>query len=209
MTTKNDTTKTCRKCGIKKQVSDFYIQRRVCKQCKIARSVTVKRIWAQRPENKERRKVYDRQYRHRPENKKRKSELSRQRPKSENYIIKDAIYRQNRKARKSSLPNTLTHVQWQHALNYFNGCCAVCGRQMNDMFGEFTAAMDHWIPLSYKGDDNPGTVAGNIVPLCHGVGGCNNSKHATNPEAWLKREFSTRKASQIMRRIQDYFNSIQ
>lgn len=120
----------------------------------------------------------------------------------------DKINNQNRRARQRSLPNTLTTEQVQHALNYFDGCCAVCGRQLNDMFGEFTAAADHWVPLSYKGDDNPGTAATNIVPLCHGVGGCNNSKGAKMPDAWLKQQFGTRKANKIMKRIEVYFDSL-
>ena len=137
MPTKNDATKTCRKCGVEKHPDKFHEQRRVCKSCRQARGLINKRIWAQRPENKERRKAYDREYRNRPKTKERKRVLARQRPKSETYIIKDAIYQQNRKARKNSLPNALTHTHWQYALNYFNGCCAVCGRQLNDMFGEF------------------------------------------------------------------------
>lgn len=141
--------------------------------------------------NKETKRAYRKEYYRRPE-------------------IKRRIYtnEQRKRARKLSLPHTLTAQEWQHALNYFNGCCAVCGRQLNDMFGEFKAAMDHWIPLSYKGDDNPGTVATNIVPLCHGVDGCNNSKHNKLPDVWLKHKFSTRKANEIMKRIQDYFDSL-
>jgi len=114
----------------------------------------------------------------------------------------------NRRARKLSLPDTLTSEQWQYALNYFGGRCAICDRQLNDIFGEFTAAADHWIPLSYEGDDNPGTVAGNIIPLCHGVGGCNNSKSNTMPDEWLERQFGKRKAKQIAAKIQDYFDSL-
>jgi len=76
------------------------------------------------------------------------------------------------------------------------------------MFGEFFASADHWIPLSYKGDDNPGTVATNIIPLCHGIGGCNNSKNATMPDEWLKRKFGTRKSNQIKLQIQEYFSDV-
>jgi len=107
----------------------------------------------------------------------------------------------------SILPNTLTDAEWQNALNYFNGCCAVCGRQLNDMFGQFRAAKDHWIPLQH-GKDNPGTVVKNIVPLCHGVGGCNNRKYISMPNEWLKRKFGRRKAKQIAARVQAYFDSL-
>jgi len=114
----------------------------------------------------------------------------------------------NRRARKRNLPNTFTPEQWRHALDYFHGCCAVCGRQMNDLFGEFYPAADHWIPLSYKGKDNPGTTATNIIPLCHGVGGCNNKKNSTMPDEWLEREYGKRKAKEIIARIETYFESI-
>lgn len=117
------------------------------------------------------------------------------------------IYAVNRSARKYGLPATLTPGQWQHALNYFNGCCAVCGRQMNDMFGEFTISADHWIPLiAYE--NGPGTVATNIIPLCHGKGGCNNSKVHHLPTFWLDRKYGKRKGRQIAAKIQTYFDSL-
>lgn len=113
---------------------------------------------------------------------------------------------QRRRARKHSLPDCFTLADWQRALEYFNGCCAVCGRQLNDLFGEHTAAMDHWIPLSSP--DCPGTVPTNIVPLCHGVGGCNNSKSNSEPVKWLEWKHGKRKARQIERRINEYFKSL-
>jgi len=107
-------------------------------------------------------------------------------------------------ARKRGLPDDFTVDQWQRCLDYFNHCCAVCGRQMKDLFGTHTVAMDHWIPLSSP--DCPGTVAHNIVPLCHGEGGCNNSKGAKIPETWLKKRFGGRKAKAIVARIEAYFD---
>ena len=79
---------------------------------------------------------------------------------------------------------------------------------MNDLFGEFTAAADHWIPLTYEGKDNPGTVATNVLPACHGVGGCNNKKHNAMPVEWLEKEYGKRKAHQILDRIEKYFRSL-
>ena len=108
-----------------------------------------------------------------------------------------------RAARKKSLPDNFTKEQWQRALDYFNGCCAVCGRQLADLFGEHKSAADHWIPLTLE--SCPGTVALNIVPLCQGVNGCNQSKGNHNAEDWLTRKFGKRKAKQIMKRIDDYF----
>ena len=114
------------------------------------------------------------------------------------------IYTQTRRARKRSLPDTFTLKDWEFALNYFNHCCAVCGNQLNGLF--HTAAADHWIPLSSP--DCPGTVPTNIIPLCHGVNGCNNSKAYHHPEDWLVKRYGKRKAKPILKRIHDYFASI-
>jgi hypothetical protein len=116
------------------------------------------------------------------------------------------VTHQRREARKRSLPNTLTHEQWQRAVEYFHGCCAACGRQANDLFSTHTLAMDHWIPLNSP--NCPGTTALNCIPLCHGEGGCNNSKHDRLPEEWLVHKFGKRKAIEILKRIKDYFDSL-
>lgn len=108
-----------------------------------------------------------------------------------------------RAARKRSLPNTLTAQQWANAISYFNGCCAVCGRQLNDLFGERVGAGDHWIPLASP--ECPGTTVGNIVPMCHGVDGCNNHKSDRHPEEWIIERFGKRKGHQIIARIRKYF----
>jgi 5-methylcytosine-specific restriction endonuclease McrA len=97
-----------------------------------------------------------------------------------------------------------TLQDWRYALEYFNGCCAICGRQMNDMFGEFYPAQDHFIPLS-KGGHN---IPENIIPLCHGKCGCNNRKNATLPHEWLEREFGKRKAKEILERIEQFFTTV-
>lgn len=91
----------------------------------------------------------------------------------------------NRRARMKDLPNTLTPDQWDQVLNYFDQRCAVCGRLPSEHEG-LTIAADHWIPVS---DPNcPGTVIWNIVPLCHGNTGCNNSKSNQDPREWLKND---------------------
>jgi hypothetical protein len=66
--------------------------------------------------------------------------------------------------------------------------------------------MDHWIPLSSPGC--PGTVATNMVPLCHGIGGCNNSKCDRDPQGWLLEKFGERKALEILERIPAYFRQL-
>lgn len=114
------------------------------------------------------------------------------------------VYDHRRRALERSLPTGFADADWQRALVYFNGCCAVCERPLNDLFGTHKASMDHWIALSKGG----GTTADNIVPLCHGVDGCNNSKHNNTPIEWLTRKFGKRHATQILKRIEAYFDWI-
>jgi hypothetical protein len=64
------------------------------------------------------------------------------------------------------------------------------------------------IPLTDPRPDNPGTVPTNIVPLCHGVDGCNLSKSNGDPIEWLTSRYVPRKAKQILARIQAYFDSL-
>lgn len=111
--------------------------------------------------------------------------------------IKKAEYR----ARKHSLPSTLTPADWQAAVDYFNGCCAVCGRQMLNLFGDTQIHADHWIPITKGG----ATIPSNIIPLCGGKGGCNNSKRNREPNEWLIEKFGKRKARGVLNRIEAYF----
>lgn len=107
----------------------------------------------------------------------------------------------NLEARKRGLPATLTAEDWQHALGYFDNRCAICGNQ--DLF----LAMDHWIPFN---DPNcPGTTSKNILPLCHGVNGCNNNKAYMNPEKWLMAFLGKSKGQQKLVEIQAYFDSVE
>jgi hypothetical protein len=114
-----------------------------------------------------------------------------------------------RRARQAQLPDTFTREQWLAALQYFGHKCAACG-QPEDFWCRL--APDHWIPLTDPRPDNPGTVATNIVPLCHAKGAsgrsCNNSKSNKDPEIWLKEKFGVRKAREISRRIHAYFDSL-
>jgi len=105
-----------------------------------------------------------------------------------------------RRARKRGLPDTFTQEQWHFALTYFDHSCAVCGNQEGFFW---TLAMDHWIPMANP--DCPGTIATNIVPLCHGQGGCNNSKCNKDPHAWLLKKYGKAKTAKIEARIAAYF----
>jgi hypothetical protein len=111
-----------------------------------------------------------------------------------------------KRARRKELPATLTKNEWVYALEYFNNCCAACGRQLNDLFNQRAAHADHWIPLNSP--DCPGTVATNIVPLCGGIDGCNQTKSDKDPAQWLNERFGARQAKTILRRIDNYFEHL-
>lgn len=112
----------------------------------------------------------------------------------------------NREARKRGLLDDFTHEQEQFALDYFGNACAVCGRPFYDLFGERTLALDHWVPL--KSADCPGTTVTNMIPLCHGIDGCNTKKNARDPNEWLVSQFGKRKAHEILARIEAYFDIV-
>jgi len=112
------------------------------------------------------------------------------------------------RAKKKGLPNTLTQDEWKHALQYFDNCCAICGRPEGN---GYHIAADHWIPIKSK--NCPRTVRENIVPICHSItkgvyGACNNSKSVAMPETWLKRKFGEERAKEILEKIQEYFQQL-
>ena len=80
------------------------------------------------------------------------------------------MYYINYRARKRSLPNTLTPEETEDIVKYFRGECSVC----SDTFEH----LDHFIPLS---SGCGGTTKENVVPMC---GSCNKSKGAKNPFEW-------------------------
>lgn len=106
-----------------------------------------------------------------------------------------------RRARKRHLPATFSATERTFMLQHFGYACVACGNQ-EGLFG-FTLADDHWIPLASPAC--PGTVATNMVPLCHGIGGCNNSKSDTDPHLWLVERFGIRKAAKIEKNVHAYF----
>jgi len=54
-----------------------------------------------------------------------------------------------------------------------------------------------------------GTVPENIVPLCHGVSGCNNEKQNLHPQKWLERKFGEAEAKQKLLEIEAFFSWMQ
>lgn len=110
--------------------------------------------------------------------------------------VKSKMIQQRRAAKKRNLPALFFEHDWQRALKHFHNCCAYCGKVSNMI------VPDHFIPLSNP--DCPGTVPFNIVPACHGRGGCNNSKSDNNPIEWCNKKFGD-KSQQILDRIHRYF----
>jgi hypothetical protein len=108
-----------------------------------------------------------------------------------------------RQARQRNLPDAYTASDWENALLYWGNRCAVCGRPAGLWH---RLAADHWIPLTSP--DCPGTIPTNIIPLCHGVGGCNNSKKNKMPMAWLVGKYGQKKAAEISQKVEAYFNSL-
>jgi len=104
-----------------------------------------------------------------------------------------------RRARKRNFPDTFTVEEWHRALDHFEHRCAVCGRPVG--FWHKLAA-DHWIPLNSP--SCPGTIAANIVPLCDGIGGCNEQKGYKMPEIWLTEKYGKRQALLILEQIEEY-----
>lgn len=108
---------------------------------------------------------------------------------------------ERRRNRKRGILSTFTDAEWQRCLEYFDYRCAYCGRPR----GLWHAlSQDHYIPLSRGG----AYTADNIVPACHGEGGCNNHKSNRDAHEWLAGKFGARKARQIERRIREYFEHV-
>lgn len=110
-----------------------------------------------------------------------------------------------RLARKMGLPFDLNDNDIQYAKIYWHGCCAVCGRQPGLWH---IISLDHWIALNDIRTDNPGTVPLNMLPLCFGIGGCNNSKTDKDPYTWLEHRLGKRKAKQKLAEIEAFFQTV-
>ncbi len=108
---------------------------------------------------------------------------------------------QVRQMRKAGLPATFTADDRRYCLMYWRDRCAICGRPAGLWH---TLAMDHWIPVTKYG----AYVPTNILPLCHGVGGCNNSKNNREPVEWLISCLGPKRAQAKLAEITAYFASI-
>jgi hypothetical protein len=117
-----------------------------------------------------------------------------------------AIYTNLRRKLKLSLPTNFSLSDWSYALEYFEHKCAICGREANS--DGLSMSMDHWIPISDPRPDNLGTVPENIVPLCHGLDGCNNSKSNLDPKIWLIRKLGAEAGLAKLAEVEAYFQHL-
>ncbi|MFD1453232.1 HNH endonuclease [Oceanobacillus sojae] len=88
----------------------------------------------------------------------------------EQHRAEAAATEARRRARKKSLPDTLTSEQVKDIIQKFNGKCSICSSDYEHL--------DHFIPLA---TGHGGTTRENIVPLCLK---CNSSKRDKNPFLW-------------------------
>jgi len=232
MDTSDITTKCCRKCGNEYPVSNEYFYKAkhnldgltgTCSACLRAynKQTDERRRERHNAYMKQHRATHAEQFKERERQRyqhraKQQTEYQRQRRQTKAYQEHTREWRKRpdvaaryrmhdakRRARENTHTIEFAEDEWKTCLNYFESRCAVCGR-----FGglwHFIAA-DHWIPLTSV--NCPGTIAKNIVPLCHGQGGCNNSKSNRDPNEWLEWKFGKRKAKVILKRIQEYFDGL-
>lgn len=83
-------------------------------------------------------------------------------------------------------------------MNYWGHVCAICGRQKGH---GLLLAMDHWLPFA---DGNLISPL-NVIPLCQGKNGCNNSKRNRESRAWLSYWIGDEKARVKYAEIEGYF----
>ena len=80
----------------------------------------------------------------------------------------------NRRARKSGSNGSFTPAEWQTLKQQYGNRCVGCWRHETELKALGRVLSPDVVPLS-KGGLNHIT---NLQPLCHGLGGCNNKKHA-------------------------------
>jgi 5-methylcytosine-specific restriction endonuclease McrA len=97
------------------------------------------------------------------------------------------ITKQRRRALSKSVASAFTSKDWQSALEYFEHCCAYCGKPSSKL------DQDHFIPLARGGS----YTRNNIVPACRS---CNSAKRDKDPFECL--------SSNIFSKVQEYFEAL-
>lgn len=112
------------------------------------------------------------------------------------------IIQHNKRAKDLYLPHHLSVEEWRYALSYFNNSCAIC----EVSFEETSSTLDHWIPFVHaEGIICPGTIAGNVIPLCKI---CNSSKGTYLPTEWLRGVYDAKEAERLLNKIRKYITHI-
>lgn len=101
------------------------------------------------------------------------------------------IIQQRRYAHVRNLPRTFTQGDWEKAKEYWQGKCAYCDKQTDELVQE------HFIPVALGGGYTPN----NIIPACNG---CNWSKGAKPPLVWM----TEKELPDTLARIEKYFAAL-
>jgi hypothetical protein len=106
---------------------------------------------------------------------------------TENGRLARQVSRQSHVSRKANVEASYTKEDWIRCKEYFDNCCAYCGRHMDRL------TQDHFIPLSKGG----GYVKDNIVPACKS---CNDSKGTKDFNEWYSNQpyFSDERVEKIL-----------
>lgn len=148
-------------------------------------------------ENIEIRKEKDKEY-----NKKNKDKRqTRDKQYRQEHRAEIRLRNRSRKEKLSYVRGDFTQADWDNCLSYWGNRCAICGRTEGE--GRIIAA-DHWIPLKGGGI----THKKNILPLCHGVDGCNNSKSARSPEKWTIERLGESNGTEKLLEINRFFDGL-
>ena len=131
-----------------------------------------------RNDNKEHMQNYMRKYQRELYEMERTKILEYKRVWNMNNPDKGRIQRHRRRSRLNNLPFDVTEQDIGDIFEMFGECCAFCG-------SEEELELDHVIPISWDDPANPGTVRGNLMPLCKS---CNPSKSDTFLEDYLADE---------------------
>jgi hypothetical protein len=211
-------TRSCTRCGESYPLTDEFFHRDnnkrngLCLICKSCANKQTSRWRTRNPErnkqsmanwyqnNKEHSREYKREYTQK--NKEHVREIGREWKKNNPQRVHESrrLSKLRRRVSEHDSVTTLTTKEWLLCLEYWDYKCACCGRPLFGLFHKPSA--DHWVSVSKGGD----TTSENIVPLCFGIDGCNNTKRDKDPTLWLVDRFGKRKAVKILSRINAYFD---
>ena len=181
--------KVCLKCGVDKVASEFYRESKKkdglsydCKECKLKACAGWRKRYPDRAREADRRKqaryvadgrqlIYRRRWAARHPN----HDKEYYRRNFERDRVRFWLRDQRRRARLAGLPFKFDQKDEEDTMEVFEHSCAFCG-----VGGRQT--MEHVVPVFRTDVPNPGTVRGNIMPLC---GKCNDSKGTRLLEEYL------------------------